>query len=119
MTRPVSTKFYDTRYCAFCYDMTTNLTENDEDKRVILIIGINVGEDKPGGFGVHGKSDSELIEPTDNRHMVKGICASQKHHTFLISSHIQATIKLILLQNLLKNGLMSLNGKYIIMIMKI
>ena len=51
--------------------------------------------------------------------MVRGLFSSQKHHNFLISLHIQATRKLVLVLNLLNNGLMDLNGKNIILIVKI
>ena len=119
MTIPVCTKFSDRSYCEFCYDMMTSLTENYENTRVIVNIGLTNVEGGTCGLGVRGKGDSDLLKLTENCQMVRRLCDSQKHHTFLISSHIQATRKIILVQNLLKNGFLYLNGRNGIVIVKI
>ena len=73
LTTPDLATSTDPGYCAFSYDMMTNLTANRKDTRVILNRGLTVGDDKTGGLGLRGKGDSTLLESTDNNASVDKI----------------------------------------------
>ena len=61
LTSSTSATSTDSRYCAHCYDMLTNLAANHEDTRLILNRGLTVSDDAKGGLGLRGKGDSALI----------------------------------------------------------
>ena len=62
--------------------MMTNLTKHYEDTRVMLNRSLTFVEDNTGRLDVLVKRDSDLIESIYNRQIIRGICDSQKHHTF-------------------------------------
>ena len=80
LTSTISATSTDSRYCAHCYDILTNLAANHEDTRLILNRGLTVADDVKGGLGLRGKGDSSLLESIDNKQMVKNLCFSQKYH---------------------------------------
>ena len=80
LTTSISSTSSDSRYCAHCYDILTNLAANHEDTRLILNRGLAVCDDANGGLGLRGKQDSPLLESVDNKQMVKNLCFSQKYH---------------------------------------
>ena len=79
LTNPSCATSSDSRYCAHCYDMLTNVSANHEDTRMILNRGLTIGEDKKGGLGLRCKGDSSLLESVDNKEMVRNLCISQKY----------------------------------------
>lgn len=70
----------DYRYVAFLYDMLVNLAANHEDTRLVLQRGLTVGEDRTGGLGLRGKSDSCMSESLDSMGMVRKLCAAMFYH---------------------------------------
>ena len=80
LTSTISATSTDSRYCAHCYDILTNLAVNHEDTHLILNRGLTVADDAKGGLGLRGKGGSSLLESIDNKQMVKNLCFSQKYH---------------------------------------
>ena len=79
LTNPSSATSTDSRYCAHCYDMLTNISANHEDTRLILNRGLTVGDDRSGGLCVRGQKDHSLLASVDNKQMVRNLCFSGKY----------------------------------------
>ena len=55
LTNLYSSTIKDPQYCAHCYDMLTNISENHENNPLVSNRELTVANDKFGGLGVRGK----------------------------------------------------------------
>ena len=81
--------------------------------------GLTASSDESSGLAVRGKNDSALLESIDSRKMVRNLSAAQKYMENDFLSRIHVIKKNILVQNLLRIGLIPMNGKIIILVLMI
>ena len=109
----------DPRYISYSYDTLTNLTVNHCDRRIIMNRGLPASSDESSGLGVRGINDSALLESIDSRKMARNLFAAHKYMKNDFLSRIHEIKRSILVQNLLRIGLIPMNGKIIILVLKI
>ena len=69
----------DPRYICHYYDIVANLSASRNESRLVINLGLTVGENKNGNLGVRGSGYSPILVSVYSKFMVKNTCISQKY----------------------------------------
>ena len=106
-------------YVSYSYYTLSSLTVSYQDHRLIMNGGLTASINKSSGLGARGKNDSTLLDSIDSKKMARNLSAAQKYIINDFLSRIHAIKKNILVQRLLKIGLIPMDGRISILMLKI